>query len=83
MQTLAEMNTDFQLPSPASLVVVLLSIQAELHRVAAHCVTLCSKGASEVNAAAMQREREREGERGRAGVRKQSGAEIWAEKKSV
>lgn len=60
-------------------VVVLLFIHAELHRVAAHCAILCSKGASEVNAAAMQRE----GGREREGVRKQSGAEIWAEKECV
>lgn len=46
--------------STASLaVVVLFSIQAELHSVVACCVIQCSKGASEVTAAAMQRESER------------------------
>lgn len=58
---------------------MLLSIQAELHSVVACCVIQCSKGASEVTAAAMQRERERES----AGVRKQRDAEISVEKECV
>lgn len=56
---------------------MLLSIQAELHSVVACCVIQCSKGASEVTAAAMQRETES------AGVRKQRDAEISVEKECV
>jgi len=57
VQTLADLNTDLEGYDSGLNATVLISIQAERRRAVACCVIQCSRGAFEVNAAAMQTER--------------------------